>query len=100
MGTGEVRFIGTVVEVNEDISIIEIDQRFCPGLDQLDSYSELDVLFWFHFRDDDKHRKGEGDHAEPDDPLHDGAEEERKGDDGKRHSCDMHVRSLAEQAGL
>jgi len=54
MGTGEVRFIGTVVEVNEDISVIEIDQRFCPGLDQLDSYSELDVLFWFHFRDDDK----------------------------------------------
>ena len=57
MGTGEVRFIGTVVEVNEDISVIEIDQRFCPGLDKLDSYSELDVLFWLHLRDDDKHRK-------------------------------------------
>ena len=57
MGTGEVRFIGTVVEVNDDISVIEIDQRFCPGLDKLDSYSELDVLFWLHLRDDDKHRK-------------------------------------------
>ncbi len=57
MGTGEVRFIGSVVEVNDDISVIEIDQRFCPGLDKLDTYSEMYVLFWFHLRDDEKHRK-------------------------------------------
>ena len=56
MSTGEVRFIGTVVEVNDDISVIEIDKRFCSGLDKLDSYSKMDVLFWFHERDDEKHR--------------------------------------------
>lgn len=56
MKTGEVRFIGSVVEVNEDISVIEIDQRFCSGLDTLDSFSKMDVLFWFHERADEKHR--------------------------------------------
>jgi len=57
METGEVRFIGSVMEVSDDISVIEIDQRFCPGIDKLDMYSEMDVLFWFHLRDDEMHRK-------------------------------------------
>ena len=56
MGVGEVRFIGTVVEVNDDISVIEIDARYCQGLDNVDTYRELDVLYWFHQRDDEKHR--------------------------------------------
>ncbi len=56
METGEVRFIGKVESVNEDISIIELDQPFCQGLDKLDSYSELFILYWFHQRDNPKHR--------------------------------------------
>lgn len=56
METGEVRFIGEVVEVEDDISVIEILPKYCPGLDQVDSYKEIFVLYWFHQRDNDKHR--------------------------------------------
>ncbi len=56
MSTGEVRFIGTVSKVDGDISVITLDEKYRPGLDKLDSYREMDVLFWFHERDDDKHR--------------------------------------------
>ncbi len=56
METGEVRFIGSVVEVKDDISVIELYPRFCPGLNKVDSYAEIFVLFWFHQRDDEKHR--------------------------------------------
>jgi tRNA-Thr(GGU) m(6)t(6)A37 methyltransferase TsaA len=56
METGEVRFIGKVVSVEDDISIIEIDPQFCPGLDKLSSYNEAFILYWFHQRDNDKHR--------------------------------------------
>lgn len=56
METGEVRFIGAVVEVKDDISVIEVYPRFCPGLNKVDSYAEIYVLFWFHKRDDEKHR--------------------------------------------
>ena len=56
METGEVRFIGRVVKVEDDISVIEIDPKYCPGLDKLDSYKEIFVLYWFHQRDNDKHR--------------------------------------------
>ncbi len=56
METGEVRFIGSVVEVKDDVSVIEIYPRFCPGLDKIDIYREMYVLYWFHLRDDDEHR--------------------------------------------
>ena len=56
MEMGEVRFIGSVVEVKDDISVIEIYPRFCSGLKKIDSYAEMYVLFWFHLRDDDEHR--------------------------------------------
>ena len=56
METGEVRFIGFVVKVKDDISVIEIHPRFCRGLKKIDAYKEIDVLFWFHQRDDEKHR--------------------------------------------
>ena len=57
MSTGEVRFIGSVTDVDGEISVITIDERYCPGLEKLDSYKEIFVLYWFHQRDDDKHRK-------------------------------------------
>lgn len=56
METGEVRFIGEVVKVDADISVIEIYPKYCPGLDHVDSYNEIFVLYWFHQRDNDKHR--------------------------------------------
>ena len=57
MSTGEVRFIGKVTKVDGEISVITIDEKFCPGLDKLDSYKEIFVLYWFHQRDDERHRK-------------------------------------------
>lgn len=57
MGTGEVRFIGNVTKVDGDFSVITLDDRYCPGLDKLDSYKELFILYWFHQRDDERHRK-------------------------------------------
>jgi tRNA-Thr(GGU) m(6)t(6)A37 methyltransferase TsaA len=57
MSTGEVRFIGTVTKVDGEVSEITIDERYCPGLDKMDSYKEIFVLYWFHQRDDEKHRK-------------------------------------------
>jgi tRNA-Thr(GGU) m(6)t(6)A37 methyltransferase TsaA len=57
MSTGEVRFIGTVTKVDGEVSEITIDERYCPGLDKMDSYKEIFVLYWFHRRDDEKHRK-------------------------------------------
>ncbi len=57
MSTGEVRFIGTVTKVNGEISEITLDEKYCPGLDRLDSYKEIFVLYWFHQRDDERHRK-------------------------------------------
>jgi tRNA-Thr(GGU) m(6)t(6)A37 methyltransferase TsaA len=57
MSTGEVRFIGTVTKVDGEGSEITIDERYCPGLDKIDSYKEIFVLYWFHQRDDEKHRK-------------------------------------------
>lgn len=57
MSTGEVRFIGTVTKVDGEISEITIIERYCPGLEKLDSYKEIFVLYWFHQRDDEKHRK-------------------------------------------
>ena len=56
MSVGEIRFIGEVTKVTDDISIIEIDSRYCQGLDKVESYRELDVLYWFHQRDNEKHR--------------------------------------------
>ncbi len=57
MSTGEIRFIGTVTNVDGEISVITLDDKYCPGLDKLESYDEIFVLYWFHQRDDDKHRK-------------------------------------------
>lgn len=56
METGEVHFIGKVLKVDGDTSVIEIDSKYCLGLAKLDSYKEIFVLYWFHQRDNDKHR--------------------------------------------
>jgi tRNA-Thr(GGU) m(6)t(6)A37 methyltransferase TsaA len=56
MMQGEVRFIGKVTEVNEEISTILIYPEFCDGLFRLDEYSHINILYWFHLRDDENHR--------------------------------------------
>ena len=57
MKKGEIRFIGQVTKVEDDISTIEIDPAYCEGLYRLDMYYQIKVLYWFHQRDNDQHRK-------------------------------------------
>jgi len=56
MKKGEVRFIGTVTKVIGEISTIKIDPEYCEGLERLDKYKTINILYWFHQRDNDKHR--------------------------------------------
>ncbi len=50
------RFIGRVVRVDGETSILELDAEYCMGLDKLIMYKELFILYWFHLRDNEKHR--------------------------------------------
>jgi len=56
METGVVRFIGWVEQVEGDVSTIAILPEYCRGLMRLDMYSQIVVVYWFHERDDDRHR--------------------------------------------
>ena len=56
MKKGEVKFIGTVTKVKDNISTIEIYPDYCEGLDRLDMYYQIKILYWFHLRDNDQHR--------------------------------------------
>ena len=55
--TGIINFIGTVKEVNGTFSVIKLDTEYCNGLLHLEDYSHLIILYWFHERDNEKHRQ-------------------------------------------
>lgn len=52
------RFIGVVerVDVKEELSRVKIYDEFCDGLNRLDTYSHIIVLYWFHLRDTEDER--------------------------------------------
>jgi tRNA-Thr(GGU) m(6)t(6)A37 methyltransferase TsaA len=54
-GKGEVKFIG-VVENAGELSRVRIFPKFCVGLQSLDRFSHIIILYWFHLRDKDEHR--------------------------------------------
>ena len=56
MEKGEIRLIGQVTKVDGDISTIKIYPEYCEGLDHLDNYREITILYWFHQRDTPEHR--------------------------------------------
>ena len=56
METGVIRFIGRVEAVDGDLSTIVISPEYCKGLAKLDMYRRVLILYWFHERDDEKHR--------------------------------------------
>ncbi|OGD53791.1 tRNA (N6-threonylcarbamoyladenosine(37)-N6)-methyltransferase TrmO [Candidatus Bathyarchaeota archaeon RBG_13_60_20] len=53
---GEVCFIGKVTRVEEDLSTIEVLPEYRDGLYRLSEHKHIVVLYWFHLRDDKKHR--------------------------------------------
>ena len=51
------RFIGVVEKADErGVSKIRIFDEFCDGLDGLDSFSHILILYWFHLRDTEEER--------------------------------------------
>jgi len=56
METGVVRFIGLVERVEGELSTVVIRPEYCQGLMRLDMYSRIVVVYWFHERDNDRHR--------------------------------------------
>lgn len=56
MEKGEVRFIGRVTKVEDDVSTIEIKSEYCQGLYKLEMYQKIKIFYWFHLRDNPTHR--------------------------------------------
>ncbi len=54
---GTLTFIGMVKKADDQISEVEIDPKFCQGLDGLQSFSHIIVLYWLHLRDNDENRR-------------------------------------------
>ncbi len=53
---GEVKFIGVVEDAGE-LSRVRIFPEFCPGLQALDRFSHIIILYWFHLRDNEEERR-------------------------------------------
>ena len=51
----EVDFIG-VVKSSGELSRVVIFPRFCVGLQDLDNFSHIVILYWIHLRDNEKER--------------------------------------------
>jgi len=54
-GKGEVTFIGVVEEAGE-LARVRISPEFCAGLESLDRFSHIILLYWFHLRDTKEER--------------------------------------------
>jgi len=54
--TGQVRFIGVVESVGEP-QRVRIHQEFCRGLEGIEGFSHLIILYWFHLRDNEEDRR-------------------------------------------
>ena len=54
--SGTVRFIGVVEKVEGDYSTISIYPEYAPGLDGLDQYKRLYILYWLNQADNPTQR--------------------------------------------
>ncbi len=54
--SGVVNFIGVVERVDEDTSTVLIYPQYAEGLDGLDAYKRLYVLYWLHKGDNPERR--------------------------------------------
>ncbi len=53
---GELKFIG-VVESSGELSRVKIFPEFCVGLEGLNNFSHITVLYWFHLRNSEEERR-------------------------------------------
>jgi tRNA-Thr(GGU) m(6)t(6)A37 methyltransferase TsaA len=51
------RFIGVVERIEDEISIIRIFDEFAEGLQGLETFSHLIILYWFHLREAEAERR-------------------------------------------
>jgi tRNA (adenine37-N6)-methyltransferase len=54
--SGVVNFIGVVEKVEDDVSSITIYPEYAQGLDGLDAYKRLYILYWLHEGDNPQRR--------------------------------------------
>jgi hypothetical protein len=54
--SGVVNFIGVVEKVEGDLSTILIHPNYAPGLDGLDAYKRLIIIYWLHEADNPTQR--------------------------------------------
>ncbi len=55
-GKGEVKFIGVVEDAGE-LSTVKVFPEFCMGLQGLDEFSHIIILYWLHLRDSEEERR-------------------------------------------
>lgn len=53
---GELRFIGVVEDAGE-LSKVKIFPEFCAGLQHLNEFSHIIILYWLHLRDKENERR-------------------------------------------
>ena len=53
---GKLRFIGVVEDAGE-LSKVKIFPEFCAGLQHLNDFSHIIILYWFHLRDKENERR-------------------------------------------
>ena len=53
---GKLKFIG-VVESSGELSRVKIFPEFCVGLEGLNNFSHIIILYWFHLRDNEEERR-------------------------------------------
>jgi len=53
---GELKFIG-VVESSGELSRVRIFPEFCAGLQKLNTFSHIIILYWIHLRDREDERR-------------------------------------------
>jgi len=53
---GELRFIG-IVESSDELSRVKIFPEYCGGLDGLNNFSHIVILYWFHLRNNEEERR-------------------------------------------
>lgn len=54
---GVLNFIGVVESGGEKEAKVRIFPRFCEGLEKIDQFSHLIVLYWIHLRDKEEERR-------------------------------------------